>query len=706
MLSTLFKKSPIKAMVSVLRKFGANSHLYLPGSGTPILGPDLIINGDFSQGTSNWTTSNGWVISDGKATKGGTGSAGNISQSLNLSGKLLEITFTVSNRTAGSIAAVLVESGVSTTSFNTAGNGTFKTTLTRPLADAFRFTADGVFDGSVDNVVVREILGYSNIFSGISLGNYLDSSGTTNAGVDNNVGLILDATGEVGIELMPSYDMTSASWSSIGTPTLITTNGFTNASGTTAGLVISAASLGLSQNTSYLISIPYTKSESTSTISARIQVGIDLASSVSSTGVLTGIALAGTSGLQLRYTNNGTVSFGKISIKQVSGIHPVQSTTGYQPKLRRGIVNVIAYSGDFTQNNWGKINMTVSGELLSRTNIGSPSYTTHGVPAGTIPVGATYTVAAKVKVGTQDQFIGIRAQGSYPTRVDVKVNLVDGTFTTSNNTYPPATSITVAGPDDQGYYLVSIIGVTSGTELQAAVIGPTASAIGVASWESASSTACDCRVQNVLVAAGAYTAQDILAAGGIPLTATAPTSSMYGPYYHEFDSIDDYLSIPTIPFQLADDYVIAAAVRFKNIGADRFVYSQRNIGNSIPLVGLRVSSGRAVEGWCRNDLSETATAIAPAIAVSGSAAVISTRKLSGWVTARHNSQGSAPIAAPIGACTLTNAVIGGSLTTTNTQFFGSGMYGLVLIKGAVSDADLLIIERGLNMISGYIAKRF
>ncbi len=124
------------------------------------LSSELVTNGDFAT-DSDWTK-NDWVISNGVATLPTT-STSNLNQAIGLvQDKFYKIVFTVSNTTLGGVRVRLGTGTIS--SVFTDGTHTIYLEQTT-TNDAFRFYADssGVFNGSIDNVSVKEIIDTNNI---------------------------------------------------------------------------------------------------------------------------------------------------------------------------------------------------------------------------------------------------------------------------------------------------------------------------------------------------------------------------------------------------------------------------------------------------------------------------------------------------------------------------------------------------------------
>jgi len=120
-----------------------------------LLGSELVTNGDFAS-DSDWTfLDDSWKIIDGKLILTDT-STTNVYQAIGLvQNKFYKIVFTIANTTLGGVR-VRLGTGAITSKFT---NGTHTIYLEQTTTnDAFRFYADssGVFNGSIDNVSVKE----------------------------------------------------------------------------------------------------------------------------------------------------------------------------------------------------------------------------------------------------------------------------------------------------------------------------------------------------------------------------------------------------------------------------------------------------------------------------------------------------------------------------------------------------------------------
>lgn len=113
------------------------------------LGRDVVINGDFASDTV-WTKGAGWSIGGGNATHA-AGSVELLSQDgIAAAGKTWQLTYTISNRTVGSVTAKL---GASYAARST--NDTFVETITATSAD-LDFLPSNDFDGNIDDVILQQ----------------------------------------------------------------------------------------------------------------------------------------------------------------------------------------------------------------------------------------------------------------------------------------------------------------------------------------------------------------------------------------------------------------------------------------------------------------------------------------------------------------------------------------------------------------------
>ena len=127
-----------------------------------VLSGELVTNGDFSNGSTDWSLGTGWSVSDGKAISDGSQTTWSIAtQNLNSNaGQLVEVSFTLSDYVSGGL---YVATGISDPSILTNANGTY--TFKREFIgnSTLQLKADLNFIGSIDNISVVEVIDATNI---------------------------------------------------------------------------------------------------------------------------------------------------------------------------------------------------------------------------------------------------------------------------------------------------------------------------------------------------------------------------------------------------------------------------------------------------------------------------------------------------------------------------------------------------------------
>jgi hypothetical protein len=164
------------------------------------LGPELLSDPSFDVPAS-WSAAPGWTISGGKATFSGT--SGNLSPVPpiypSLLGALYAVSGTISDRTTGGVFVSVGSTGPAFTA-----NGDFQIYVSADvLGSQFRFYAYSSFDGSLDNISVKEvtnqdnfIVAYVNVPTTISAFQYILAS--NEVGNTNRFGIGINTDGKIG----------------------------------------------------------------------------------------------------------------------------------------------------------------------------------------------------------------------------------------------------------------------------------------------------------------------------------------------------------------------------------------------------------------------------------------------------------------------------------------------------------------------------
>lgn len=128
------------------------------GPTNPVLGPELVVNGDFSGGSTGWAAQAGWTIGSGVASVDSSVAGGTYLRTSGfaaVAGAYYRVTFTVTSRTSGSISAAagtavspLIATAVGTYSFLVQASG---------AGGVGVFAAGTTTIATIDNISVRQV---------------------------------------------------------------------------------------------------------------------------------------------------------------------------------------------------------------------------------------------------------------------------------------------------------------------------------------------------------------------------------------------------------------------------------------------------------------------------------------------------------------------------------------------------------------------
>ena len=126
-------------------------------AGTPVLGPELVVNGDFSDGGANWQVQSTWTFSGGFAVA--TATYGLLYQNFTIPpspavNEIFSITYTISDYVSGTIVPGMTYGNGTARS----GNGTYTDLLFCENAAYVSLLAYN-FTGKIDNVSLKKVLG-------------------------------------------------------------------------------------------------------------------------------------------------------------------------------------------------------------------------------------------------------------------------------------------------------------------------------------------------------------------------------------------------------------------------------------------------------------------------------------------------------------------------------------------------------------------
>jgi hypothetical protein len=173
-----------------------------------------------------------------------------------------------------------------------------------------------------------------------------------------------------------------------------------------------------------------------------------------------------------------------------------------------------------------------------------------------------------------------------------------------------------------------------------------------------------------------------------------------GRFSWQFDGTD-FLTLGAVPFQMADDHCVVAAASPASLPATGMVFSVGNAGSPFQEVcGVFVANTNPnLRVRWRDNANTTLTLNGPATLTLNQTFVVSAARRSNARLLRFNgAQSAIDTTASLGATTLTGSAIGqygagGSLFTGNIG-------PVIAIRGTVSDANLLTLERWVGSLSG------
>lgn len=505
------------------------------------------------------------------------------------------------------------------------------------------------------------------IVSGLNIGQYRDSIGTATGLVDQTVGLAFDAGGVTGIELAGATRNTyNATWSSTTYPITVTSTAALNYGilynplltiGSMYQVVVTWSGNSLNRNLSFDDGQGPANTQMQSTAVNGTINAVFIAASTTFFMYAAGIGGAGE-----------TFTINNISVREVTGSHAKQSTAANRPILRRGAVNLLTYSQDFSNAAWVKSNVTLT-------------------PGQIDSAGGTSATRKVVGAGSEHQAIAVTASTTYTA-----------VFRCKNN---GGTEASYAIYDNTG--AAFIIGVTSYLSQISAgwahVVIPfttPVSCVSIRIYDASSAANTDLISEGCALFQGTYTASQIQALGGIPLTTTAPASTSGGNYYWEFDGVNDSLAISTPLFQMTDDWCVIAGE--KQISESGAIFGMSTaLASTTELLTIAQAVGKAQVYISYG--GQTVNLIASSPTITNTFTVLAGRKVGTNLVGRQNgAQFGTASTSSIVSSAFTNGTLGGYWASAG--ILAGSIYPVIAIKGTVTDAQLLILEKWIGSMSG------
>lgn len=515
----------------ILRKYGAT--LLMPGPAVPILGPELVVGGSFDS-AAGWTLfGDSGTISGGVANLTRTSAYTIFERTIQVeANKSYLVSFesrrasgtgipvfqlrTASN-TAGSVVAAASNASPTSQFATNSVNYTAASSATLYVQAGIGTAAAEV---SIDSVSVREVLGYQNTYSSFVAGNYKDSTGNTLAAVDQQVGLVIDASQDAGPELMSNGDFAAGltAWTvhAAGGTADATGGVATVTSGGTNGRIEQAKTL--TANKTYIATAYVTLGTAPN---MQLECIRGAAGSYASLGKFVSttpgrqlarfvfVATGADVIVQAKSANGaGTFAIEKVSLRELPGIHASQSTSGYQPYVRAVPKTVGQERTIYAHPTWA-----AAGGSYTKS---APAW--GGVGGSGLAVGKTYRMSFTVSAVTAGSSLGVyrRNAANSDNELVATINVVVG-----------------------GSYSVAVPVVTDAATY-------------------------DIWVDNNTFAG--------------TLTNFSVSEVLEWTYAWQFDATDDRLVASAVPFQPADDYFSVFGVVRNSDAVLRRIWEVQNVG--------------------------------------------------------------------------------------------------------------------------------
>lgn len=653
---------------NILAKYQATA--LIPGAGEPILGPELAIASAI--GASGGFVNNG----DGSYTKP-VGAEGTLAINGNAvpSGNYVRFLFEVASIT-GNITPYVggaIQSSITSVGPKEINAQSGASSITE--ANIYCSAANSV---TVRAISVREILGYNNTYFTFNSGNYVESTGQTLASVDGAAGLVVDAAGSVGEDKFNDASVLFTGGSSRVSP------GVYRVYSSDGSYSIVTFAFGLTVGKYYKIEFNI---NSVSIMGTGFQIeGAASAVSVTSPTVGKFSCVVSASQPYIGVKRGGSafdMQISGVSVCELPGIHATQPTKQNKPVLRRGLVNLLTYSNDFSNAAWDKTGTTVAGNKLV-SSVGDLSRRVSQNAA--LVSGQTYTAAMIVEKAEWNYAYFNGPESAFTTRDDVFLNLNTGVLEVNTNNRG---SVSALG---NGRYLLTYTRTATASISESFRYGYSATANIISTGDGTSGI----YLHSAALFTGTVTAQQIIAAGGIPVTTSAPASSAVGPQYWQFDGTDDRLTLSSVPFQMSDDHwIVAAGYRNSHpVGASSVMFSNYSAG-SARVCQVYFYDDKPMVYWGADD--GTAVSVLSPAALSGNF-VLSATGVGAVGKLRSNGVLVGSATKPTGVTTATTAEIGARV--------GGGIYhngpihAVFFGKGAISDSELLTLERFAAKLQG------
>lgn len=382
------------------------------------------------------------------------------------------------------------------------------------------------------------------------------------------------------------------------------------------------------------------------------------------------------------FVGSGTAFVSNLYDQSGNNSNVIQTTSVNQPALRRGIVNRLLSSKIYSGSGWIRFRSTVTAQpdgsflLLGTGNTEQNIKQSFAYTAG-IPMTCAAIVSDAGNLNIKAQVSSAVVTGGRMSTFNLTTGIVTGNLDGATMTslggglwlcrwgFTP----NISGANNNGYWL----------ELGQSTLDP---AKGVYLHGSFLST-------------GVLTAAEILAAGGIPTTTTAPASSLIGKHFLEFDGVNDLLTQNSAVLQQSSDNWVCASFELTSYPSSQVaIFSNSNTTTINPLVAyLYVTNTGQLTCLWRDDAGVASGMASSLGSVQLGVKYVATAARIGnssylWLNGVLVSSGTNIL----GTTTVNTNTIGALVRTSTTFYLSGKIYFITSSQSTLTESDRLLIE--------------
>lgn len=389
---------------------------------------------------------------------------------------------------------------------------------------------------------------------------------------------------------------------------------------------------------------------------------------------------------------------GKILDKSGNGNHAKQSVTASRPTLSARY-NLLTKTEDFSDAVWTKVGINLS-QALGPNGVTGAYKITEDLTTG------THRLSQAVSSSASSYIVYIKNDGanycavSWRGNSDIRYDVVRYNLLTKSKIFVQnATGLYVSDSivDVGDGWLKITITLTSAAQFHVACANPTKDPGYLVSYTGDG-------VSGLIMYHPQVSPSVTTPYQRVNTATDYDTNPALFPKYLKLDAVDDYLNLPFMNLYGGGAASIIAARNAVSQSTDTYIISERSTTDADPkyFPSRQIANGGNMDAYIADDnaavvldtvgspFSGVANAVIRSIVDSGN-----NLKLfkNGVLAANDNYTRS-------GTLTLDNTTIGASVSTTTSNYASMKLYGLIVTKSALTDAQRIACERHLSRKSG------